>query len=668
MDYLSEDKIIECINQYIKDKRQKQAILIDGAWGSGKTNFVKKVLIKELKQREKELKKKDYKLKEKIKRMRYRKKLNRIIYISLYGINDVQQISNELYLSMFPKIFENKLLKLISKGVKTGVGFWNIDLDKLGGISDIIDIKNLIIFFDDLERCSININDVLGYINNLVEHNNIKVILIANEKEIGKLNLAKNLEQKYSVVLSDKLNLENLFNKKETKGLEELFSMENKKEKENINKEYTYSDLIRYTTEIFNQDFIYESIKEKLIGQVIKYQPNLENLFKEFVEEYVVHEESKTIVNNNKEKIISIMKKENCYNLRTLSFALMSFEKLNMIICSKNFDNEYINNILVKILIYCIELSICIKNGDNIPRWETDSQAAIRHLKGDWSLGAVYGYKFIDEYLLYNNLDENNIFNTVEKAINEEMELNNIKEESNNALNKLQYFWEMEDEDIKVCIKELKKELENNKYDIKDFKKIAIKIVELEKIGFENEKFEAIKETMKLKAKNETKYFHIDDYNVFVDSDSMKEFNDIINPIREILNNRKDNQNKNNINYFLNEENMEEWGEKFLDYCHENRDNHLNSRKFFYFINIDLLIKRIKESKVKEIYSFIGGVSEIYNFSNLNEFYKSDIENLKYFIYKLDKIDNEATLGINKKFAIDRLKGLVDKFISRIEE
>ena len=39
--------------------------------------------------------------------------------------------------------------------------------------------------FDDLERCEAPINKVLGYINQFVEHDDAKVIIVANEQEIG---------------------------------------------------------------------------------------------------------------------------------------------------------------------------------------------------------------------------------------------------------------------------------------------------------------------------------------------------------------------------------------------------------------------------------------------------------------------------------------------------
>src|SRR5690606_21770687 len=38
--------------------------------------------------------------------------------------------------------------------------------------------------FDDLERCEMPINAVMGYINGFVEHDDRKVIIIANEDEI----------------------------------------------------------------------------------------------------------------------------------------------------------------------------------------------------------------------------------------------------------------------------------------------------------------------------------------------------------------------------------------------------------------------------------------------------------------------------------------------------
>ena len=40
------------------------------------------------------------------------------------------------------------------------------------------------IVFDDLERCSIDITDLLGYINSFVEHEGVKVVVLADEGRI----------------------------------------------------------------------------------------------------------------------------------------------------------------------------------------------------------------------------------------------------------------------------------------------------------------------------------------------------------------------------------------------------------------------------------------------------------------------------------------------------
>ena len=42
------NKKAEIIADYIKDSRYTQAVLINGAWGVGKTHFVDKILLKEL--------------------------------------------------------------------------------------------------------------------------------------------------------------------------------------------------------------------------------------------------------------------------------------------------------------------------------------------------------------------------------------------------------------------------------------------------------------------------------------------------------------------------------------------------------------------------------------------------------------------------------------------
>lgn len=150
------------------------AVLIKGPWGSGKSWFVQKAL------------------------ERLKQNGGKYLYVSLYGMISFDDIENSFFEQMHP-ILSSKGMKLtakIAKGLlKTTI---KLDLDDNGKAETNVKIpteevklpdylKNtdgFVLVFDDLERCSMNIADVLGYINQFVEHQGYKVVIIANENEI----------------------------------------------------------------------------------------------------------------------------------------------------------------------------------------------------------------------------------------------------------------------------------------------------------------------------------------------------------------------------------------------------------------------------------------------------------------------------------------------------
>ena len=175
---LSDDQIIQIVTEYVLDSRYSQAILIDGDWGSGKTYFVTNKLMPELE------KKVNAQTPNKIK----------ILYISLYGIKSLKQIFDELYFSFMALYIDSKVSMANSEQIGKGINFIskllsvslsavNIDTEELPKLSDFKKLKNAIIIFDDIERCNININEIFGCLNNLVEHNEIKEIGRASCRE-----------------------------------------------------------------------------------------------------------------------------------------------------------------------------------------------------------------------------------------------------------------------------------------------------------------------------------------------------------------------------------------------------------------------------------------------------------------------------------------------------
>lgn len=150
------------------------AVLLTGLWGSGKTWFIKDFTATHLPQPD------------------------RVLYLSLYGVQSFDDIESELFRLLHPLLGSKpaRILGRLACGVlKTSLNF-DLDGDGKadGNVSGGIPAEKLlervsldsnrILIFDDLERCSIPIADVLGYVNQFVEHGGVKAILIANEAEL----------------------------------------------------------------------------------------------------------------------------------------------------------------------------------------------------------------------------------------------------------------------------------------------------------------------------------------------------------------------------------------------------------------------------------------------------------------------------------------------------
>ena len=198
------DSVSDKILRYISDSAKEQALLLSGAWGSGKTYYIKKVLQKELERRE------EYK--------KYK-----ILYISLYGVNSLIELRKVLGSRVLEEGFVKK--DFLSQG-KHKVAFINnifknINLNAFGmidigiGISDIInlekiiDYSNMILVFDDLERCtSIDLQDLFGFINSFTEHKKVPVIVVAYEEQLKRKEEYNNIKEKSvyrDVVFTDNL-------------------------------------------------------------------------------------------------------------------------------------------------------------------------------------------------------------------------------------------------------------------------------------------------------------------------------------------------------------------------------------------------------------------------------------------------------------------------------
>lgn len=161
------------LDEYCKpDVKRDFAVLLDGPWGAGKTHFIKKYLVDHPNH----------------------------LYVSLYGTSDVRQIDDEIFRQLHPVLASSgmRLFGRVAKGFLKGA--LKIDLDGDGkddgtatvAIPDLelkshfSDPEGHLLVFDDLERCSLKVSEVLGYINVFVEHAGMKAIILGSEAEIAK--------------------------------------------------------------------------------------------------------------------------------------------------------------------------------------------------------------------------------------------------------------------------------------------------------------------------------------------------------------------------------------------------------------------------------------------------------------------------------------------------
>ena len=79
------------------------------------------------------------------------------------------------------------------------------------------------------------------------------------------------------------------------------------------------------------------------------------------------------------------------------------------------------------------------------------------------------------------------------------------------------------------------------------------------------------------------------------------------------------------------------------------------------------MIEKLSTSTVKEIYSFLDGIKVVYSFSNLNDFFKDDINHINVILEKLN-IDVLSENKITKRIVLEKLKSKLEESRDLIEK
>ena len=159
------------------------------------------------------------------------------------------------------------------------------------------------------------------------------------------------------------------------------------------------------------------------------------------------------------------------------------------------------------------------------------------------------GFSFIDDIIKKSYINCKKVKEVITLYMKTKTEDVNDFED---PINVLGYYWQMDDKDIERNYLLLKEKLRKNLYKISSYPKIIFIIMKLNDIGFPEHYIEDIKKIMYDNLKNVD---NIETFNAleelnfsFNNQDEIKKYEEIINPIKDYIEELTKNERKENIN------------------------------------------------------------------------------------------------------------------------
>lgn len=600
---LTDDDIVREIINYVDETLYNYAVMIDGEWGCGKTYFIKEKLYKELEKYENEHRQSDYGYQQR-----------KIIYISLYGVKTIEEVTKQLFMealiakagkgkgmikkgteaisSVLPALFD--ILK--NKGIELDVNNITEAMEKL------VPIKNSILIFDDLERCDCPINEILGYINLFVEHENMKVIIIANQKEIGKGGISANQELKYLVAAHDNIIFEK---NQESEVISHYSNIERKNENKSPVNIETVKDRVQ---KLFTEDNLYDRVKEKLIGVTIYYQPDLQAVFKELIISAELDNSLKEYLCADINFFEEYMISEAHSNIRTFQFFLSKINHLYKRIIQLEDDGRV--DFLRYIIKYSFKISISFRNGNYKYEWKGSEQYAFKSIRDIDIFGNQLSFRFVDDFITKSILlEDGHIKDMFELFANECLRKGSIEQET---FAELDFHWyELTDIAIEEKIGIILKGLENGAYDVKDYPRIIKRFLELQEHGFPEESTIKMIENMKTSLSEFSHHINIGNgYGVMYEGDRRNKYQKIVTELQKYIDQKFQNNYSNTLDLYLTMK--EGWGEELENYVSQNKNEICSSNGFLGKLDLKKLCKRIEEATSKDLQAFRSCIISLY--------------------------------------------------------
>lgn len=665
---LDDNAIVAAIEKYVDEYLYDYAVMIDGTWGCGKTYFVLKTLKTKLKEHEEK----------KAKSIKGYKKRN-VIYISLYGVKSTEDISKkiciEAYLGKadkFGKVLKrgvdvvSSLVPIALEVAKPFTGNAELKPDDIGGvIESFLPINNSILIFDDLERCDCSINEILGYINSFVEHEKMKVIIVANQEEIGKSVTEKGRELQYLVAAGGRdIEFEP---KKEEDVILQFYRSKNENSNEERQKEPIHVEqLTERVDKLFGKNLAYEKIREKLIGITLYYYPDLGEIMQTLIHDSSMNLDLKTLLKNKVDFFVKYMNELNHPNLRTFQFFLSKIENLYAIISGikKQAQTAFFNYILE----YCFKICVNYKSGNLLYLWESKQEYGnVKFSKLD-IFGSSLAFRFVDDFVVDSILDSKRVERMMEIY---EAEFFLSKSEYDMPFRKLEYSWHiLEDGEVEKYLEETLDGLSKNEYKIGEYARIIPLMLRLEKVGFSTAYLERAVNYMKTNLKLLERCVAIDDlYHPGEDRSINQQTKEILNELNQFIQESYKENAKDTIGEIINS--GDGWANRLLDYLEKNRQDIHRSSGFLVQLDINCLTVKVQESTAKDIYDFRSCLFRVYD----NQFMhgvldgeRGEVEKLLQGIVDSNRDDYDRIKCMQLDWLTDALKKILSEYMKLQEQ
>ena len=546
------------IKNYLETDKTSSAIMISAPWGTGKSFYISNCLIPFVESNC------DYKC----------------IVVSTYGLSSINELAQCIYSKNSRKTLSNTISVIHSElanggfSDKASLAFNNIDLsfvpNNTGFLYSDLDLNNKLLILEDVERSSINILEILGYVNSLTEYNSAKIVMVANEEKLIS----------YKQIEKDKKSILVL-----TEEAEKYIKV----------KEKTIRDTIKYLPDIVNTiESVFKQFEDTNISKFI------ENRERELTERVIIDVLGEVLSSN---RSIGL-------NLRSIIFALEKtkemFDRIDFEIKGEFFEELVLGNI-----------AFCLKwKNDNTINWN-DGNANSLACKKHGLLKCSYDFIVNQEFDVQG-------FKKAQKQYFDNKDIFQKNDKLKTVLGVLYDYYEQTEKDVKNSIVELIALVKGGSVPSSEYGKIANYLLS---IKYTVRNFDEIGECLNYLLDtadyNDEKLSEYVTYHSGIQLESAEANNELHEFKSKLLERKKQTNFLGTFNY--EKEQLQDW----LDYIHKEKDSFIEKRGFAKFINVDRFIDLLKKLSAKEIDDVRGAFHRVYSFSNLWDYFKDDLETLK---------------------------------------